>query len=879
MRGGCAPTHTKRPVPRHQRSAIARARRGGALVLLFAADERDHAVYRPLIQQFEHAYPQIAIHLVALDNVLYGPVAQSEGQTTTLLERAAQHADVFPAFLVPQREYASPLLLDLKPYMDADPHFDPADLFPRALDHARHDARMWMVPVAWRIPFLMYNETLLSETGLAPPSLDWTWHDALAIAEHVATTRGAQGDTYGLLDPGGGVLALSGILQARGHALRLDGLQDLQLDRPELSAAVAELRRLHQVRALLLPGRSRDQHQALVDVDQLARVGRIALWPEDSIRLSPDASSSAGPAPQFQYIVFPTGVNPIAGLVTSGYAVSGGTRHAQAAWQWLAFLSRQELRGLGNIAGHIPARQSLVAQHDVWQRFAPQRAAAYQAALAQQAAPAVRDTDVDPITLEFMQRLMGTIHSSPQAPAEILATAQQELQQQLAQAPPAAPSPARPLPVATPPPQRPADLPTITFMTTDVLAFEPKAETFHATYPGRAVDVVSTYDLTHTLSVAAMAHASDCFLWDDTPTEEAWEDAVRDLLPLLDGDAALSLQNYPPVVVARHQREGRLLGLPYAFQPAMMAYNQDLFEAAGVDPPAVTWTPAQFFAAAVALTQGSGAQRVYGYAPYLNPGWDLVFFVQQFGGQLVTGSGVHAQPRFTDPTVLTAIRWYLDLALVHEVMPTPTFIYKRGDYFDPTFPDLAQSGRVGMWLDWWVYAPEAEGVTLAAAPLPLAKRGLSAEELRTEALYSSAHTQQAELCWEWFTFVAASLPDSSADIPARTVIAQGEAFRQQAAPETLALAQAYVTALAQEPAPSVWARADSMDWYWFYAALTAVVEDGADLSSALAEAQQKTSAFMACLQEQEEALACALRVDPNYQGMQIPIDPNSGASG
>ncbi|MCG8348006.1 MAG: extracellular solute-binding protein, partial [Chloroflexales bacterium] len=404
-------------------------------------------------------------------------------------------------------------------------------------------------------------------------------------------------------------------------------------------------------------------------------------------------------------------------------------------------------------------------------------------------------------------------------------------------------------------------------------------EAFHATYPERAVDVVSTHELTDTLSVAAMAQASDCFLWDNTPTEESWEDAVLDLQPLLDGDAALSLQDYPPVVVARHQREGRLLGLPYSFQPAMMTYNQELFAAAGVAPPAATWTPEQFFAAAVALTHGSGAQRVYGYAPYLNPGWDLLFFVQQFGGQLVTGSGVHAQPQFTDPTVLAAIRWYLDLALVHEVMPNPVFIYKRGDYFDPTVPDLAQSGRIGMWLDWWVYVPEAEGVTLAAAPLPLAKRGFSAAEVRTEALYISAHTQQAERCWEWITFVAATVPHTSMYIPARTAIAQGEAFRQQAAPETLALFQVYADALAQEPVPSVWARVDSMDWYWFYAALTAVVADGADLSSALGEAQQKTSAFMACLPEQAEALTCALRVDPNYQGTLLPLDPDSGASG
>jgi multiple sugar transport system substrate-binding protein len=870
---GCLIDHDRRDPEKSDRSSDPNAH--PRIILFFAAYEDEHSVYRPLIAQFERDNPQIEIRLVSLDRLPEASAQQDGNRTLTPLQHAVQHADVLPTSVV-GAERLSPLLLNLKPYVEADAQFDAADFYPGVIERAMLGETMWMVPSSFRIPLLSYNKELLAQTGVAPPGPDWTWQDVLTIAEQVALPGAEERVQYGLLDPSSGVLTLNSILQARGSELGLRSIQNIQLERPEVAAAVDELQRLKEVNAILLPGYLAQQTQKPVDVQQLVLDNRIALWPEDAV-VTPDDRSTQ----RFDNIAFPAGYNPLAGQVDYGYSISAGTSHPQEAWQWVAFLSRQDLTGLSSVApNHIPARRSLVEQNKALQRLPPETVAAYELAIGRPEYATTQYTDVDPVALEAVQKGLDAVFTKKQKPAQALREAQQALDAQRALAQAATPTDAQivPVPVATPQPRPATDATTITFMTrSGIPDFVRLSERFQEQFPGIAVNIVSTNVLTEAPSLQTLAQSSDCFVSRYAAADRASDQLVLDLQPLLDADASLPLDDYPQALLSLYQRDQRLMGLPYAFRVHPLTYNATLFQDAGLTPPEIMWTPDDFLAAAAALSQGEGDQRTYGYAPFLDPGYDLLFFIRQFGGQVALGSGTDARPNFTDATVMNAIRWYLDLSEVHRVAPKPTFAYKYDQYFSTEARELAQSGRVGMWFAWGTQQFEPDGFAVSDAPLPLHNGALAHSDVRMQGLHISAQTQNAQACWEWITFVSQHITNSTTDIPARTSVAQSEAFQQQALTQTLELYQIYQPLIEQaRPANDV----ESLlliDSYWFYAALTSVVEEGADLTSSLEQAQVKTTAFMECISGQETATICALKVDPNYQGYNLDLPDVPGA--
>lgn len=850
------------------------------IILSFAANEDEWTIFRPLIAQFERDNPDIAIRLISLNTLLANSSGQSTPQDGTPLQRAVQRADVFPAFLIAHSEQTSSLLLNLRPYMDADAGFASADFFPGVLDRVMKQERMWMLPSSFRISLLSYNKPLLLQKGITPPTPDWTWKDLLTAAEQVSAQNAANGAIrYGLLDPSNGILTLSSILQARGSELQLQSLQQLNLDRPEVVSAVTELLRLQQKGAILLPGHLPPKSPDMPDIQQLVLNGQIGLWPEDMADTNVSAAQQAQLG--FEMVTFPAGYNPIAGQVNYGYAVSAGTQYPQAAWKWLTFLSHQQLVDLSSVApGHIPARRSVAEQYRVWNHLPPHIATVYQATLGRREYAVAAYSDVDPATLDFMQQVLERIFAGEQTIPEVLAAAQEQLTQQLAHAG-ATPTitQALPVPVDTPPPNAPTDAQTITFLAppNTIPELIQHAQLFQQQYPDIVINIASTHDLAEAPSGTTLATQSDCFLWRNSPDDALFDDKVIDLQPLIDADATILRNDYPQIVLSLTQRGQRLLGLPFGFRPYNLTYNASLFERNGLAEPKISWKPDDFLATAAALSHNEGAHRIYGYAPLLDPGTDLFFFIRQFGGQLATGSGVDVEPHFTDPKVVAAIRWYLELSTIHNVMPKPKFAYKYNEYFDAQAQNLIQQGYVGMWFTWGVSQPNANGFNVADAPLPVAATGFSAFDLQAQTLYISTQTKHIPACWKWIQFISGTIPPGGSSIPARISIAQSNAFRQHALHNVVELYEVYRPAIEQAQAINSIAALNSLDFYWYYDALTSVVEQRAELSVALEQAQSKTKTFLNCLRQKEKASVCALKVDPNYQGYNLDLPPVPGA--
>jgi len=111
--------------------------------------------------------------------------------------------------------------------------------------------------------------------------------------------------------------------------------------------------------------------------------------------------------------------------------------------------------------------------------------------------------------------------------------------------------------------------------------------------------------------------------------------------------------------------KGAVYGLPKDIGPFALAYNKDLFDAAGVTAPdpESPWTWDEFVAAAKKLTNGTGDDKVYGSAPY-----SLESAVWSNGGDWLNAD--HTKVTVTDPKFTEALQWVADLSLKEGVVPT-----------------------------------------------------------------------------------------------------------------------------------------------------------------------------------------------------------------
>jgi ABC-type glycerol-3-phosphate transport system substrate-binding protein len=858
------------------------------VTISFAVWEYERSVYQPLAERFMSEHPDINVVLVSLDDITINEPASSIDQLRQVVS-AADTALVFfsydtEAFAVTPDAFGTPLLLDLKPLMDADATFQRDDFFPGTIERYAAKGGIWALPRLQWVSLMVYNRTLFQNANLPEPRPGWTWEEVLATAERLTGRSGATNPTYGVVEPSSGILPLLGLLSAQGIDALNAAPMETDLTAPEYVAVLERLRDLYRRGVLVEPyPRSGPAN----DPAQLVREGRVAIWSDmpyisndDSTRWTPDFPVGRVPFPASELSL------PFIGSGDT-FIISGGTAHPEAAWRWIGWLSRQPTwhPEYEAIIGLIPARQSLAQQTDFWRNLDPQTAEAYRWTLANSkpVPEALFRANVIGALIEAMQ----TALSDPKANVrQALAEAQRQMQESIARQE-LTPTPKpnlNPVVVATPKPQEaPVGATTITFSMYgyDSSAFRQIARAFREQRPDIFVQVQPfewTPD-TPQVSAATLAQTSDCFSW-SRPLQTSDYPALLDLRPLLDADPAFPRDDFPPAMLAYYSNDGRLYGLPYIIGMRVLSYNYAAFEAAGLQPPRADWTPDDFLAAAQALTKGDGEQRQWGYIPLGDPQADLLFFVGQFGTSLTVGDGKDLRPNYTDPRTVAAIRWYLDLSAVHKVTPPFKFRYRRDDPGgkDRSY-ELIQSGRVGMWLGRGGEIPPDSDIRIA--PLPVGKAGLPPDEVFALGLFISANTQQAQACWEWIKFLSGDATMMYGytmligNMPARRSIAQSEAFLKQFPLGRAGMLDAFDAALAVPVRTTVASSANAIyslshDSYWLFQALSNTLEKGANLEQELATAQRFATAFAECMNRAgAKAAQCAKEVDPDYKGYNV----------
>lgn len=221
----------------------------------------------------------------------------------------------------------------------------------------------------------------------------------------------------------------------------------------------------------------------------------------------------------------------------------------------------------------------------------------------------------------------------------------------------------------------------------------------------------------------------------------------RDAIDLTAYDSAL-LSHYLVDDIANAAVDAqRLYCLPIDQAALVVAYNRDLFDAAGVPYPQAPWQWADLQATAVALTQdnnGDGTPEQYGIERFYSY-WPLLVWS-------ATGHNVFDDPKqptaflLEEEDAVNAIQWLADLHLVAGAMPPPTGIDGVSDPF--------LRGKVAMEIagHWRVPSYLAAGLNVDFAPLPQGEYSVNRND---GSCFAIAHqTAHAEAAWQFVQFLA-----------------------------------------------------------------------------------------------------------------------------
>lgn len=390
--------------------------------------------------------------------------------------------------------------------------------------------------------------------------------------------------------------------------------------------------------------------------------------------------------------------------------------------------------------------------------------------------------------------------------------------------------------------------------------YERLAKAFHKAHPHINVQVktVSLEELPHGLTdadfltdpqwgVDVLMTSADFLL------DLVQRGLLRNLQPALDTDQALQGDDFFITALDALRWQGNVYGLPLELDPWVMFYNQDLFDAAGVPYPSGDWDWNDFLEAARTLADNLEPRR-FAFGSW---GAQVAPFIYQNGGTLVDDPVRPTQATLDDPATVEAVRWYVDLALVEGVMPTPAelanYAAERGrrqtvfigsDEANKEAmqarADLDQavaSGDVAMWIGKlsdrggrWQRWDFRWGIV----PLPAGRRAATLVAMQT--CFITAQTEHFESALRWVDYLTRQLP-LYGGLPARRSAAMADPFRGQLEPEVEGTLELLVAML--EGGVIL---LESLDWLasqWLHGPLFAVLEGEQTVEEALEIAQRQ----------------------------------------
>jgi len=304
------------------------------VTLTFSYPGGEQDFFEAVIQEFNQEYPHITINLVEQG---FGESAPPDVLTISSFSING---------LVEDQE-----IIALDPLIEQTSSQDVEDIYPGVLDLFTLDGKTWAFPVGVDMYVMHYNQDLFDQYGVSYPDMDWSWGDFLEIAQAL---RDPGAGTFGFAATGEPLEIVTFIYQNNGSLF--DDVQNpsrTTFNDPLNVGALewyTDLVHFYDVAPTALQRLEEWGSGSAMSVGIVSN--KIGMWMDGFSQRGSVFGEIELPM-QWGVAPLPVGARPLTFAQAFGYAISAGTEYADAAWQWIAFLSKHPLNRL------IPARVSV----------------------------------------------------------------------------------------------------------------------------------------------------------------------------------------------------------------------------------------------------------------------------------------------------------------------------------------------------------------------------------------------------------------------------------------------------------------------------------------------------------------------------------------
>ncbi|MCD6310221.1 MAG: sugar ABC transporter substrate-binding protein [Candidatus Eremiobacteraeota bacterium] len=258
----------------------------------------------------------------------------------------------------------------------------------------------------------------------------------------------------------------------------------------------------------------------------------------------------------------------------------------------------------------------------------------------------------------------------------------------------------------------------------------------------------------------------------------AKRDVLLNLEPYIERDRKeLNMKDFYPKLLSVFTYNGALYGIPKDFTTAVLYYNKDMFDEAGVSYPDDSWDWDKLVSIARKLTKEKG---MAGFKQYgIDPGFEYSLFIYQNDGRIMNEDRTRCI--IDEPASVEAVRFFADLKNKYHVAPTAV---EAAD--SPVGLEVRGSAMCigGRWL-----VPRFRRITKFKWDVAHLPRGKKRSTLIYTVCYSiSRKCKHPENAWKLVKFLTG--PEGQAmqsrlglAIPSRRSVAESDAFFDGKPPE------------------------------------------------------------------------------------------------
>jgi ABC-type glycerol-3-phosphate transport system substrate-binding protein len=803
-----------------------------------------------ILPAFEADNPDIRVEIVIADG--FGSLPASNDVEADLDSAAAtfSKADLVLADRTLNPTYTrAGYVLDLQPLVSTDPTFNAGEFYTGVLDSFRWDNGLWALPVATDIIMMFYQPAAFDAAGLAYPSASWTVHDwanaIRALSEFDAAGQLSK-RAFDAFEGFGPVF-----LAFNGQDLRDDSVLPATPDLTSASAA--------------------EVVNALAELYSGGYFDSVAQEGGATVRFGgPNSEGTPLVIGRSAFAGFMAGGGAMAaplpggGIINAqGFAISAGTRHPEAAYRLLKYLTNSP-EAVSVFTGMQPARSTV---NVIDSAAGGGRRGMVLGGPNNQLAPAAQ-TVIDSAypsarpmrDLHFTDSLTSLANSVVSgAVTENLLQEQELAELQRLQAADARRS--TPIVVNTPRSQVQLAAGEIALRVGigSVISPLPNQSDWDAiadAFADADPQVGAVYiEGTIPTNLSEMNEQYDCFITTDGLSNNPDLSQIRALDPLLQSDASFNPNDVLGGILAGQQRDGQTWAYPLTISPEALRYNPEVFARAGVPEPQNGWTVSQFEDALRQITASTGESA---FVPGGMNTTYLMLLAAAYGGNPLDTRTTPTTINYADPATINALQQLLDLAVGGQISYQALAGMGRGIGFgqsgaaiSPTtvsaFGGLGFGGGGAFIIQ--LGGPSGQNqqdtTRIVAYPRGITLNGVS---YATIAGYIGSRTAHVDACYRFLSAVAKRLdvvggmPAYRSQLNNPAVIAQNGESTAQFFTEFAALLDSPNTITVGQ------LQFGFGESYWLLRAMDEYVASGGqtDLAAALTDAQTYTNEYRAC---------------------------------